>query len=265
MPDSDENEEMRDHDRRPIPDPTVLTTRQLLREVTALKELVGTRLDAMDKAQALFENNLSRVPTETDRQIQHLKELHGVRFGEVHSELIAGRTILNTRMDAMDKAVVLLQAISDTAPSKIDEKIASLHGIHDEKFSSIGTQFRERDVRTEQSSKDSKVAVDAALQAAKEAVGEQNKSSALAIAKSEASTTKQIDQLGQLIQSTTKGVDDKFQDVKDRLTRIEGKTEGQKAADTDHTIQSNWGIGLMVAIVFGLLSFGVAMFNLMRK
>ena len=43
------------------------------------------------------------------------------------------------------------------------------------------------------------VAVDAALQAAKEAVGEQNKSNALAIAKSEATFTKQIDQIGVLI------------------------------------------------------------------
>lgn len=85
-----------------------------------------------------------------------------------------------------------------------EQKLNSLADTHAEKLNRIQTQFRERDVRTERSSKDSEVAVDAALQAAKEAVGEQNKSSALAIAKSEAATTKEIDQLGGLINTMTK-------------------------------------------------------------
>src|ERR1700738_587069 len=146
-------EEIYQHGNRPIPDPTVLTTQQLLRELNNLKEIMYTRLDAMDKAMGIFSDNITRVPTDTDKQISHLKELH------------------------------------------------------DEKFKSISIQFAERDTRTEQTSRDSKVAVDAALQAAKEAVGEQNKSSALAIAKSEASTTKQIDQLGTNIQNGNKAVD----------------------------------------------------------
>lgn len=100
-------------------------------------------------------------------------------------------------------------------------------------------------MRTEQSSKDSKVAVDAALQAAKEAVGEQNKSSALAIAKSETATTKQIDQLGILIQNNTKAFDDKISDLKDRLTRIEGMGQGASA-------MWGWvagGIGLLLSVM----------------
>jgi hypothetical protein len=224
----------------PIPDPTLLTTAALTREIAALKDVVFTRLDGMDRAIVLFDANITRVPTETDRAILHLKEL------------------LESRLDGMDKAVRLLQDLNDKIPVKIDEKIMALHGVHGEKFDSIQTQFRERDVRSEQSSKDSKVAVDAALQAAKEAVGEQNKSSALAIAKSEASTTKQIDQLGQLIQSTTKGVDDKFQDVKDRLTRIEGKTEGKAGADDRHQTQSNWSVGLIVAVAIGLVGMAIS-------
>jgi hypothetical protein len=210
-------------------DPTILTTRQLVREIASLKELIFTRLDGMDKAISLFNENITRVPTDTDKQIQHLKELHEVRFEESHSEIESVRQVEDARIDGMDKAIILLQNIADKLPARIDEKIVALRSVHEEKFSSIQTQFRERDVRTEQSSKDSKVAVDAALQAAKEAVGEQNKSSALAIAKSEASTTKQIDQMGQLIQSGNKAVDDKFNDVKERVTRIEGMGEGKHA------------------------------------
>ena len=181
---------------RPVPDPTRLTTEQLNREIAALREVVL-------RAQ------------------------------------LSLREIIETRLDAADQAIRLLQSSADKFPARIDEKIAALKEVHDqrfaeivnthgEKFNSIQTQFRERDVRTEQSSKDSKVAVDAALQAAKEAVGEQNKSSALAIAKSETSTVKQIDQLAVLIQNGTKALDDKIGDLKERLTRLEGTGIGER-------------------------------------
>jgi hypothetical protein len=108
-----------------------------------------------------------------------------------------------------------------------------LQELHDEKFNSIQKQFTERDTRTEQTYKDSKVAVDAALQAAKETVGEQNRSAALSIAKSETSTNKQIDQLGVLITTTVQGLNDKIDDLKERLTRLEGHTAGSKDTSTD--------------------------------
>jgi hypothetical protein len=167
-------------DVRPVPDPTKLTTEQLNREITSLR-------DATVAAQ------------------------------------IALREILTTRMDGNDRAIQLLQAHADKLPEWVNEKIAALTVVTHEKFSSIQTQFTERDVRTEQAAGAVKIAVDAALQAQKEAVGEQNKSSSTAISKSELATTKQIDQLSVLIQTMTKAFDDKIGDVKDRLVRIEGK------------------------------------------
>jgi hypothetical protein len=261
------------HGNTPVPDPTVLTTAALTREIAALKELVVVRLDGMDKAQSLFEVNLTRVPTDTDKQIQHLKELHDSRFEQIAkqsetrfvqllSEAELARHSVEVRIDGMDKAIALLQRNSDQIVQQSVEdtlqKINALKGVHEEKFASIQKQFQERDVRTEQSSKDSKVAVDAALQAAKEAVGEQNKSSALAIAKSEAATTKQIDQMGQFIQSGNKATDDKIDDIKERLTRIEGKSEGSVVADATHTTSSTQVV-LIVSVLIasaGLL-FGI--------
>jgi hypothetical protein len=241
-----------------IPDPTLLTTAALKHEIALLKELITTRLDSMDKAQSLFEENLSRVPTDTDKQISHLKELHDSKFLQLESSLamsLNNRELavaaIGVRLDGMDKAVDLLQVLSDKVMEKVDEKIHSLKDIHEEKFGSIQVQFRERDVRTEQSSKDSKVAIDAALQAAKDAVGEQNKSSALAIAKSEASTIKQIDQMTLMIQVSNKGVDDKFDDVKERLTRIEGKNEGK----TTEGAERHTSTALNVAIAAVIISF----------
>ena len=65
---------------RPIPDPTSLTTQQLTREISALKEVVFTRLDGMDRAMILFNENITRVPTDTDKQISHLREFIVEKF-----------------------------------------------------------------------------------------------------------------------------------------------------------------------------------------
>ena len=171
----------------------------------------------------------------------------------INSETYAVSSGLSARIDGADRERLHLQAEIDALPTEVTRRIDTLRVLHEEKFNSIQVQFSERDTRTEQTSKDSKVAVDAALQAAKEAVGEQNKSSALAIAKSEASTTKQIDQQGLLIASSTQGLDDKINDVKERLTRIEGGANG------GHQV---WGYVFGVAgSLVGLIAL---LFNIMR-
>jgi len=206
----------------PVPDPSVLTTQQLRHELQALSErtdllfdglrqTIGARLDAMDKAVRVFESNLTRVPTDIDKQIECLKELH------------------------------------------------------EEKFHSVDTQFLERDVRVEQTARDTRVAVDAALQAAEKAVGKQNDSFALAIAKSEAATAKQIDQQGSLIQTTSNGLNDKVTDIKDRLTLIEGRGVGQTVAETTHQTSSGLVINLIIGIaaIFSvMLSAGALLYTL---
>lgn len=181
----------------PVPDPTVLTTAALLREIANTRELLDTRTASV-------------------------------------------RETLETRIAGMDKAIVLLQQSSDKMPAFIRGEVTQLQSLHEEKFSSIQMQFKERDTRTEQTSRDNKVAVDAALQAAKEMVGEQNKSNLLANAKQEAAFTKQIDQIGTLLQTMTKSFDDKIGDMKDRLTSIEGRSSGKTE-----------GIGLVGALVLG--------------
>lgn len=258
-----------------VPDPSSLTTQQLWREVAALKELLQSQLDSMEKAITVAHEDLVRVPTDVQKQVGNLKELQDAKFAagiERHSELansvVTIRSIIETRLDGMDKAIELLQATADKFPARMDEKIDAATGVHEEKFRSIQTQFTERDVRTEQTSRDSKVAVDAALQAAKEAVAEQNRSSALSITKSESATGKQIDQLVALIQSNTKAVDDKFDDIKERLTRIEGKGEAvvvakadTRSADSQRQASSSFILAIVVGlagVLIGLASIAIA-------
>jgi hypothetical protein len=130
-----------------------------------------------------------------------------------------------------------------------EQSFAQHRIVDDEKFRSIELQFIERDKRTEQLSLADKTAIAAALQAQKEQAVAQNQSNAAATAKSEANFTKQIDQISTLIQSTAKAQDDKTNDIKDRLTRIEGTAVGTKETKTTQ-LDSNKYIMSIIALLF---------------
>lgn len=180
---------------------------------------------------------------------------------QLYRAIQSSRDIIETRLSGMDKAIELLQKSTDKVPQMVKDSVSQLQDLHDEKFTStqsalsavkegIERQFAERDTRTEQTSKDSKVAVDAALQAAKEAVAEQNKSNSLAMSKSENAFTKQIDQIGLLITTTAKGTDDKIDDIKTRLNSLESRTNAE--AGRAKGMGEGWGyiagfIGLLLA------------------
>lgn len=180
---------------------------------------------------------------------------------QLTSAIASVREILETRLDGMDKALELLQHATDRAPGIMDAKISQLQMLHEEKFASIATQFQERDTRTEQTSRDSKVAVDAALQAAKEAVGEQNKSSALAIAKSETGTTKQIDALSESIKIAKQTLDEKIATLSSRLDLQDGQAFGKGGAKSD----TRETYGLVVATLVGVAGFITALLALFFK
>jgi hypothetical protein len=150
---------------KPDPDPTLLTTQALLREIAAVKELFDTRFSATEQAVELIRARLEHI-------------------------LII-----------------------------IDEKVEHLQALTDEKFNGIGTRFAEARYLTEQTSRNDKLALDAALQAQKEDVGKQNDSNNASISKTEVLFTKQID-----------GLNDKIDDIKSRFiandSQSRGKSEG---------------------------------------
>ncbi len=123
---------------RPVPDPTKLTTDQLRRELAALREIIETRLDGMDRA--------------------------------------------------------------------------------------IGLQFTERDVRT-------------------------------AAAKAEASFTKQIDQIGAIIQTQEKAMDGRITELKERIDRGEDSSAGAAVSRTERRLDAGQVLTTLsvLAAVIGLL------------
>lgn len=90
-----------------------------------------------------------------------------------------------------------------------------------ERFRAIDSKFDEVARRTAEQKTDTKDALDAALQAAKDAVSLQTEASDKSIAKSEAATTKQIDALGIQVDRSNQAKDEKIEDLKERLAALE--------------------------------------------
>jgi hypothetical protein len=215
-----------------VPDPSVLTSQQMFRESSALRELVfreilglektlATRMDAIEKASALVHEDVTRWPTALDKGLGHLKELHQEKFNSLR------------------------------------EIVHAAEQLQVEKFNSIKTQFAERDTRSEHDAKETKVAVDAALQAAEKAVGKQQEAFAEATSKSEASTTKQIDQQAELLLKTTGSLEQRINDLKERLGRIEGMGLGGSAVTVERRASREEQRGsnqLIIAVIAILVS-----------
>ena len=203
-------------DWRPIPDPTKLTTEQLRREVAALREIIETRLDGMDKATGLASVRAADVREDIERIRGRLREEMAAEVGQL-------RELLETRLDGMDRAIAI--------------------------------QFTERDVRTEQTTAGAKQALDAALLAQKELLAQQNEANSAAAAKAEASFTKQIDQIGAIIQTQEKALDARITGLKERIDRREGSNAGVAGSRSERRLDTGQLLTTLsvLAAVIGLL------------
>jgi hypothetical protein len=198
----------------PRPDPTLLTTQQLLRELSSLRELFEARLDGIDKATELLSTNVNRTPTEIQKQITHMSELTDQKFVGVSQHFDDNHKYYASQLEILRSTVT-------------------------EQFRAVDGQFAA-----------SKIAVDAALTAQKEAVGEQNKANDRAIAKSETAVKEQLTSLGQVSDTSFKAMEDKITDARDRLTVMESLTRGIKEAsgdarETKTLANSNMVVGVM--------------------
>jgi len=69
-----------DDPRAAVPGAPFLTTEELRRDVSALREILQARLDGMDRATVVLSETVNRTPTAIETAISHLKELHDERF-----------------------------------------------------------------------------------------------------------------------------------------------------------------------------------------
>ncbi len=189
-------------DRVPSPDPTRLTTQLVDRALSAFREVMDSQFESRQRATDLVADNLVKIQRDFELRLTGMKD-------DRHTEMAAQREFILSKID-------------------------NVAAVNAEKFEAIATQFTERDTRTEQAAQESRISLDAALAAAKEAVSEQNKANTLAIGKSEDATKERLDSLATLGQTTTAALQAQVNDLKGRLDRGEGMGAGAQA---NHVVQ----------------------------
>jgi hypothetical protein len=75
-----QSQELPGAERLPIPDPTRLTSQALREAIVALKDVIYTRLEGMDKALQLLQARSDRFPAELDAKIASVRDLLTERF-----------------------------------------------------------------------------------------------------------------------------------------------------------------------------------------
>jgi hypothetical protein len=168
---------------------------------TQLRSL-ETRFEAFDKATDLAHEDMVRVPTQVQTAVGSLREL--------------------------------LEQLVETKIAEIRGELNRHAAETAQKFHNVDGQFTERDTRTDQRAGDTKLAVDAAFAAAKEAT-----------AKIEAGFTKQIDGQGEIIDTKTGNLASSISDLKDRLVTIESRGVGR--GDVVGWVVG--GVGLMAVVL----------------
>jgi hypothetical protein len=116
---------------RPIPDPTALTTDAVNQAVRVAKDytdgkvaVLVERLDGIDRATKLLSDTVTRVPTETQREVAHLcglveEKFHSVALQFVERDLRAERESRDNKI-AVDAAFAAQKEVA----SKQDESSA---------------------------------------------------------------------------------------------------------------------------------------------
>lgn len=163
------------------------------------------------------------------------------------------RQVHETRFNGMDAAIKLLQEETNRRPGLIHDEVEQLGKIVDERFHRLAEQFsgvsqRFADVEklTNKIADLNALAIAAALQAAKEVVGENNKANALANNKSEAMTKEKLEQLSVIFNQSNRVSDERTNSIKERLDR----NEGMRSAVIIISTLVIAAVGVVVAVVF---------------
>lgn len=172
--------------------------------------------------------------------------------------------IRDERLNAMDSATQLrllqvaeIQKQIDQVRADRREALNHERELTTQRFDAVGDQFDALNQRTAEQKADTRAAVDAALQAAKELVALQTEASDKSTAKSEASFAKQIDALGLLLQKSSETTDDKIVDLKSRMDRIEATKIGgvESRIDSRNTaVDARAVMALAITIVLAAIT-----------
>jgi hypothetical protein len=138
------------------PDPSPLTTQQLLREIFLLREILEqqianiiSRLDQGDKAVALLQAFADRTPTTKDVQheVTALREVTMEKFGSINTTFSQNDKALTAALQAQEKQAIATNDNTTTATAKMEAGFTKLFDAMaltvDTKFAGMGTQMQD--------------------------------------------------------------------------------------------------------------------------
>jgi len=232
-----------------LTDPSRLTTdavdrasESFRRDLEYLKELLETRLKAMDKATELLANTVGKVPSDTDKAVGALREL------------------LGARIDGMDTATRLLADQVAHVPTSTDKSVAALKTILQGEIKNVLDVAQEKFTAIEGTFASNALALTAALAAQKEAAAEQNKSNTLAIDKSEKATKEASAANAAQTTSQLASQAATIADLKDRLVRLESGGLATVAANQEQREvrgETRLNMNILVGIAGLIIAVGI--------
>lgn len=180
--------------------------------------------------------------------------------GKDNGKEMAGGDPGNGRRPVPDPTALTTQALYREVANLqevIERSIEGTRLINEEKFRRVEQQFELVERGRIEQKEDTKAAVDAALTAQKEAVREQTTASERAIAKSEAATTKQLEQLANTFNTEASALRRELGEVKDRIGDVDRKTSAvvdQKIGAKDDRTGLYAAIAVIATILLAVLA-----------
>lgn len=166
----------------------------------------------------------------------------------VEDKLVALRTLIETRLDAMDIAAQVLSETVNRVPTVLDRETRRLQELYDQKIISILARLDriQADIKDDKALSISTSAT--ALAALKELIAQQNSASSAAIAKSETATASELTGLERAINSSKDALHAEITNLKQRVDRQDGIVAGSVEARKE--TQSS--VGSVVGVVGGV-------------
>ncbi len=139
MPTRADNADMPEHrGSRPVPDPTELTTQQLIRENIWLRELLETRLDGMDKAIELLQATADKFPARMDEKIVAAIGVHDEKFKSIGLQFqerdVRTETSKRDGKDALDAALAAQKEAAEKQAATFGLSVAKSEAATDKRI-----------------------------------------------------------------------------------------------------------------------------------
>lgn len=166
------------------------------------------------------------------------------------------KELIEARIKAVEEEIEILRESALGGPDRVSARLDGLQELVETQILALKELVAQQFIGVDQNFEGRDTALAAALLAQKTAVDEQNRANALSIAKSDAATTKQIDTIGTSIGTVTSAINEKVDDLRNRVQAIESRAVGSGENRAESSSNWVWGFGALAAVATIISIFG---------